>query len=145
MFIYKKITLFIFRNIYCVIIKKECCALKTLEELLAVKEKVLKEISLRESHQKDISVVVCMSTCGIASGARSVLSAFLEEIQKLDVKNIVVTQTGCAGMCKYEPIVEVTVPGQEKVTYVNVTPEKVSKVVAQHIVNNNVCKEYTIS
>ena len=85
-----------------------------------------------------------MATCGIAAGAKPVLAAFLEEIAKRELKNITVTQTGCIGVCRLEPIVEVYVPGQEKVTYVKMTPEKAVRVVTEHLVNQNVVAEYTI-
>ena len=85
-----------------------------------------------------------MATCGIAAGARPVLTAFLEEVQKRDLKNISVAQTGCIGVCRLEPIVEVYVPGQEKVTYVRMTPEKVPGIVSEHLVNGRVVSEYTI-
>ena len=85
-----------------------------------------------------------MATCGIAAGARPVLEAFLQEIDKRELKNVTVTQTGCIGVCRLEPIVEVYVPGQEKVTYVKMKPEMVPKVVADHLVNHQVVREYTI-
>ena len=83
-----------------------------------------------------IRVVVGMATCGIAAGARPVLAAFLEEVDKRDLQNVTVTQTGCIGVCRLEPIVEVYVPGQEKVTYVKMTPEKVPRIVSEHLVNH---------
>ena len=85
-----------------------------------------------------------MATCGIAAGARPVLTAFLEEIEKRDLKNITVAQTGCIGVCRLEPIVEVYVPGQEKVTYVKMSPDKVPAVVSEHLVNGRVVTDYTI-
>jgi NADP-reducing hydrogenase subunit HndB len=85
-----------------------------------------------------------MATCGIAAGARPVLGAFVDEIAKRSLNNITVTQTGCIGICKYEPVVEVYVPGQEKVTYVKMTAEKAMRVVAEHLVNNQVVTELTI-
>ena len=91
-----------------------------------------------------IRVVVGMATCGIAAGARPVLNAFVDEIAKRDVKGVSVQQTGCIGMCQYEPIVEVTEPGKEKVTYVKMTPEKAVRVVNDHIVNGNPVAEFTV-
>ena len=89
-------------------------------------------------------VVVGMATCGIAAGARPVLNAFTEQIARRDLANVMVTQTGCIGICQYEPVVEVLVPGQEKVTYVKMTAEKAVRVVNDHLVNGNVVTEYTI-
>ena len=85
-----------------------------------------------------------MATCGIAAGARPVLKAITEELEKRNVKNVSVTQTGCIGMCQYEPIIEVYAPGKEKVTYVQMTAEKAVKVVANHLVNGEVVTEYTV-
>jgi NADP-reducing hydrogenase subunit HndB len=85
-----------------------------------------------------------MATCGIAAGARPVMTAFLEEVAKRNLSNITVSQTGCIGVCRLEPIVEVFVPGQEKVTYVKMNAEKVPAIVAQHIVNKQVVTDYTI-
>ena len=81
---------------------------------------------------------------GIAAGARPVLTAFLEEVEKRGLKNVSVSQTGCIGVCRLEPIVEVYVPGQEKVTYVKMTPDKVPSIVSEHLVNGRVITDYTI-
>jgi len=86
-----------------------------------------------------------MATCGIAAGARPVMNAFVEELNKRNLTNVAVTMTGCIGMCKLEPIVEVIDKDGSKVTYVKMTPEKVARVVAEHIVNGRVCTEYTIA
>ena len=119
--------------------------MKSLEELLAIKEKAQAQMSARDAEGKDgVRVVVGMATCGIAAGARPVLSALLSELEKRNVKHVTVTQTGCIGMCQYEPIVEVFEPGKEKVTYVLMTPEKAVKVVNEHIVNGKPVAEYTV-
>ena len=80
----------------------------------------------------------------IAAGARPVLTAFVEEVNRRGLKDVVVTQAGCIGMCKLEPIVEVFQPGKEKVTYVKMTPEKVSRIVTEHLVNGSPVTEYTV-
>lgn len=118
--------------------------MKSLAELQAIRDKMRQQIDLRDSGDDRIRVVVGMATCGIAAGARPVLNAFLEEVAKRELKNVTVSQTGCIGVCRLEPIVEVYVPGQEKVTYVKMTPEKVPQIVAQHLVNKQVVTEYTI-
>ena len=119
--------------------------MKSLEELLAIKEKAQAQMSARDAEGKDgVRVVVGMATCGIAAGARPVLSALLSEPEKRNVKHVTVTQTGCIGMCQYEPIVEVFEPGKEKVTYVLMTPEKAVKVVNEHLVNGKPVAEYTV-
>ena len=119
--------------------------MKSLEELLAIKEKAQAQIAARDAEGKDgIRVVVGMATCGIAAGARPVLKALTDEIAKRNVMHVSVTQTGCIGMCQYEPIVEVYEPGKEKVTYVQMTAEKAAKVVNEHLVNGNPVIEYTV-
>ena len=118
--------------------------MKSLADLKAIRDRMQKQINLRETSDDHIRVVVGMATCGIAAGARPVLNAFLEEVDKRQLKNITITQTGCIGVCRLEPIVEVYVPGQEKVTYVKMTPDKVPAIVSEHLVNGNPVAEYTI-
>ena len=119
--------------------------MKSIEELMAIRDKTRKNMTVREdTGDSKIRVVVGMATCGIAAGARPVLNAFVDEIAKRDVKGVSVQQTGCIGMCQYEPIVEATEPGKEKVTYVKMTPEKAVRVVNDHIVNGNPVAEFTV-
>jgi len=118
--------------------------MKSLAELAKIREAAQNKVNSRQDNADNIRVVVGMATCGIASGARPVLNALAEEVSKRGLENVTVAQTGCIGMCRLEPIVEVLAPGQEKVTYVKMTPEKALKVVADHIVNGNVVTEYTI-
>ena len=118
--------------------------MKSLEELKAIREKMQKQMDVRENNEDNIRGVVGMATCGIAAGARPVLAAFLEEVAKRELKNVTVTQTGCIGVCRLEPIAEVYVPGEEKVTYVKLKPEMVPRIVTEHLVNHNVVTEYTI-
>lgn len=118
--------------------------MKTIEELKALRDQMQAKLNVRDSEDGAIRVVVGMATCGIAAGARPVLNAFVEEVSKRGLKNVTVTQTGCLGVCRLEPMVEVMVPGQEKVTYVKLTAEKVPTIVANHLVNNQVVTEYTI-
>jgi len=120
--------------------------MKTLAELMAIKEATKQKMTVREDTGDDaIRVVVGMATCGIAAGARPVLNAFVDEVAKRNLKGVTVSQTGCIGMCQYEPIVEVIQPGKEKVTYVKMTADKVAKVVNDHIVNGNPVAEYTVN
>ena len=119
--------------------------MKTLAELMAIKEATMQRMTVREDTGDDaIRIVVGMATCGIAAGARPVLNAFVDEVAKRNLKGVTVSQTGCIGMCQYEPIVEVIQPGKEKVTYVKMTADKVAKVVNDHIVNGNPVAEYTV-
>lgn len=118
--------------------------MKSIAELEAIKKKVLDNVNLRKEREDGIRVVVGMATCGIAAGARPVMTALLEEVSKRNLSNVVVEQTGCIGVCRLEPIVEVFVPGEEKVTYVKMSPEKVAKIVTEHIVNGKPVTDFTI-
>ena len=117
--------------------------MKSLEELAALRERMKNNVAMRQDNSTATRVVVGMATCGIA-GARPVLTAFVEEVNRRGLKDVVVTQAGCIGMCKLEPIVEVFQPGKEKVTYVKMTPEKVSRIVTEHLVNGSPVTEYTV-
>ncbi len=118
--------------------------MKSLAELKAIREKMQNSVGMREDAEDNIRVVVGMATCGIAAGARPVLTAFTDEVAKRGLHNVTVTQTGCIGICQFEPVVEVYEPGKEKVTYVKMTAEKAVKVVNDHLVNGNPITAYTI-
>ncbi len=118
--------------------------MKSLEELAAIKAKMKNTVAIREGSAQ-MRVVVGMATCGIAAGARPVLNTFVEEINKENlVDKVQVSQTGCIGICQYEPVVEVFADDGSKVTYVKMTADKAKRVVAEHIVKGNIVKEYTI-
>ncbi|MDD6012893.1 MAG: (2Fe-2S) ferredoxin domain-containing protein [Oscillospiraceae bacterium] len=118
--------------------------MKTLEELMALRDAAKAQMTARDDSTEVTRIVVGMATCGIAAGARPVMAKFVEETAKRGLKHVTVSQTGCIGMCQYEPIAEVLVPGEEKVTYVQLTEEKVARIVADHIVNGNPVYEYTV-
>ncbi|MGN0546765.1 MAG: (2Fe-2S) ferredoxin domain-containing protein [Acutalibacteraceae bacterium] len=119
--------------------------MKSLAELAAIREKMKDKVILREG-SGEIRVVVGMATCGIAAGARPVLSAFVEGVSKEGLGDkVTVSQTGCIGVCQYEPVVEIFEAGKEKVTYVKMTPEKAAEVIEKHLKGGNVIQEYTIS
>lgn len=117
--------------------------MKSIKDLEAIRQRTLAEVNLRNDRH-GIRVVVGMGTCGISAGARPVMMEFVEEIKRRGVQDAMVTQTGCIGVCRLEPIVEVYVPGEEKVTYVKMKPEMVSKIVQEHLVNHTPVTEYTI-
>ncbi len=118
--------------------------MKSLAELQAIKEKMQGKVALREG-SSDKRVVVGMATCGTAAGARPVLNAFVEQVNAAGLTaTVTVTQTGCIGICQYEPVVEVFQPGKEKVTYVKMTADKVARVVEEHLKGGNPVAEYTI-
>ncbi len=117
--------------------------MKSLAELQAIKEKMKNKVVLREG-TNDVRVVVGMATCGIAAGARPVLNALVEEINNGGLADkVTVSQTGCIGLCQYEPIVEVFEAGKEKVTYVKMTPDKAKRIVEEHLKGGKVITEYT--
>lgn len=117
--------------------------MKSLAELEQIRKKTLDQIKMR-TNKDGIRIVVGMATCGIAAGARPVMNRFVEEIGKRKLSDVSVSMTGCIGVCKLEPIVEVISADGTKVTYVKMTPEKASRVIAEHIVNGRVCQDLTI-
>jgi NADP-reducing hydrogenase subunit HndB len=119
--------------------------MKSLEELAAIRDRMKSKVVLREG-TGEIRVVVGMATCGIAAGARPVLNAFAEKVSEAGLSDkVTVSQTGCIGICQYEPVVEVFESGKEKVTYVKMTAEKAAEVVEKHLKGGEVVAEYTIS
>ena len=119
--------------------------MKSLAELEAIRKATLSRINVRPEEKGEATrVVIGMATCGIAAGARPVMLSFMDEIQKRQLNHVTVSQTGCVGMCRLEPMVDVIVPGKEKVTYVHVKPDMVPRIVAEHIVNGRPVQEYTI-
>ena len=119
--------------------------MKSLAELAAIRDKMKDKIVLREG-SNGTRIVVGMATCGIAAGARPVLNAFVDGVNKEGrASDVVVSQTGCIGICQYEPVVEVHKAGEEKVTYVKMTVEKAEKVLKEHIKGGKVVTEYTIT
>ncbi|WP_066683863.1 (2Fe-2S) ferredoxin domain-containing protein [Christensenella intestinihominis] len=117
--------------------------MKSLQELEAIRNRMQGKVDIRKNDAEK-RVVVGMATCGIAAGARPVLQAFVDEVATRGLSDVVVSQTGCIGVCRLEPIAEVFMPGQEKVTYVKMDAEKAKRVVAEHLVNGNIVTEYTI-
>jgi NADP-reducing hydrogenase subunit HndB len=117
--------------------------MKSLAELEAIRERALKEINLRDNADKT-RIVVGMATCGIAAGARPVMNAFVEELDKRKMQDVNVTMTGCVGACRLEPMADVITAQGEKTTYVNLNPEKVRRIVVEHLINGRPVIEYTI-
>ncbi len=119
--------------------------MKSLAELAAIRDKMKDKVILREG-TGEIRVVVGMATCGIAAGARPVLNAFVEGVSKEGLSDkVTVSQTGCIGVCQYEPVVEIFEADKEKVTYIKMTPEKAAEVIEKHLKGGKVISEYTIS
>ena len=119
--------------------------MKSFEELMAIKAKMQDKVAVRQSADNTIRVVVGMATCGIAAGARPVLNAFVEGVNEAGLaETVTVTQTGCIGICQYEPVVEVFEKDKEKTTYVKMTAEKAQEVIEKHIKGGKPVTEYTI-
>ena len=118
--------------------------MKSLAELAAIKARMKNDVAMR-SNTGGVRIVVGMATCGIAAGARPVLNAFVEEVANAGLSgSISVTQTGCIGICQYEPVVEIFEEGKEKVTYTKMTPDKAREVFEKHIKGGTVVADYTI-
>ena len=118
--------------------------MKSLAELAAIRDRMKDKVVLREG-SGEIRVVVGMATCGIAAGARPVLNAFVEEVNKADLTGkVTVSQTGCIGICQYEPVVEIFEADKEKVTYVKMTAEKAQRVVEEHLKGGKIVAEFTM-
>ena len=121
--------------------------MKSIADITAIRDKMQAQIVLRDNKdaEQETRIVVGMATCGISAGARPVFNTLVDEVAQRNLKNVKVTRSGCLGMCALEPIVEVFVPGQEKVTYVHIDPDKARNIIASHIVNGNVCTNYMIT
>jgi NADP-reducing hydrogenase subunit HndB len=117
--------------------------MKTLEELRKIREEALQSMKVRDG-ASTCKIVIAMGTCGIAAGAREVMSTVLEELEKRGLTDVTVTQTGCKGLCEQEPMMDISKPGQPLVTYGYVTPEKARTIVAQHVVNDSIVGEWVV-
>ncbi len=118
--------------------------MKSLAELQKIKARMQDKVVLREG-SGDVRVVVGMATCGIAAGARPVLNEFVKDVNEENLSDkVTVSQTGCIGICQYEPVVEIFEAGKEKVTYVKMTADKAKEVVEKHLKGGQVVEQYTI-
>jgi NADP-reducing hydrogenase subunit HndB len=115
----------------------------TLDDLRKKRDEARKDIYLREGEYNS-KVIVHMGTCGIAAGAREIVSAFLSEIEALPTKNVMLTTSGCAGLCSMEPMATVELLNSASVKYVKLTPDKVKKIFKEHILGGKIVKDYAI-
>lgn len=120
--------------------------MKTIAEIKAIRDKMQAQIMNRDNSDENAEtrIVVGMATCGIAAGAREVFNELVEQVQVRELKNVKVSRSGCLGMCKVEPIVEIYVPGEPKVTYIKVDADKAKNIIAQHIVAGSICTDYLV-
>lgn len=116
--------------------------MKSLEDLHKLREKLKADIKLRKN--EGTKIIVGMGTCGIAAGAREVMSAILDELAVRKLVNVQVQQTGCIGMCEKEVLVDVIRPGEPRITYGKVTPEDVKKIIAEHVVNGRIVEDLVV-
>lgn len=118
--------------------------MKSLEELKKIRDEFKKNLVIRDTNRKT-RIVVCMDSCGISAGAKSVLQTLLEEVDNKKLSDVQVVQTVCIGRCRDEPIIEVYKPGEDKITYISVDSRKAKRIISEHIINGKVVKEYTIN
>ena len=116
---------------------------KSLDDLKKIKEQASQKRDIKTASGQ-AQVTVAMGTCGIAAGARDTMKAVLETIETGNLQGIVVTQTGCIGLCEWEPIVQVTIGDQPKVTYGKVTPERAQQILKEHVVGGQVVKNLVV-
>ncbi|MFO7698950.1 MAG: (2Fe-2S) ferredoxin domain-containing protein [Anaerolineae bacterium] len=115
--------------------------IKSLDELRRLRQQVEKDISTRKD--TGTTIIVGMGTCGIAAGARDTMHAILEELRKRDI-DVNVTTVGCIGMCAKEPLVDIEQAGKPRVTYGNVTPDMVSRLIDEHLIKGQVVDEWAV-
>jgi len=118
--------------------------LKTLADLRAIKEKAKENMATREKTAK-YRIIVSMGTCGIAAGARVTMTAIIDELNKRNIKDAIVTQTGCLGYCDQEPMIQISQAAKQTITYGKVTPEIARKIITEHIVNDKILTNYVFN
>jgi len=118
--------------------------IKSLEDLKKAREEALKKRDLKAS-SGTVQVIVGMGTCGIAAGARDTMKSILDTIEKDSINGIIVTQTGCIGLCEKEPIVQVVIGDAAKVTYGKVTPDVAKKILLEHVGNGKVVTDHVLN
>ena len=116
---------------------------KSVDDLKKIKEQAMQKREIKTASGQ-AQVTVAMGTCGIAAGARETMKAVLDTIETDNLQGIVVTQTGCIGLCEWEPIVQVTLGDQPKVTYGKVTPERAQQILKEHVVGGQVVKSWVV-
>jgi NADP-reducing hydrogenase subunit HndB len=118
-------------------------AVKSLEDLKRVKEEAIEKRRAQATSGRT-QITVGMGTCGIAVGARETMKAILESIEEESLSDIVVAQTGCIGICEWEPIIDVVIGEEPKVTYGKVTPEKAKEIMREHVAGSKIVTEYLV-
>ena len=117
--------------------------MKTVEDLKKLREKIKGQDAVREGGETQ--VIVGMGTCGIAAGARKVMTAVMDEVAKKRLNYVQIRQTGCIGMCEKEVLLDVVRPGEPRITYGNVKPEDVPKIIEDHVKNGRVVSDLVVA
>jgi len=115
-----------------------------IQDLAKIRDKTRATLTIRDG-QGRAKVTVHMGTCGIAAGARDVMDALLDEMQKNDVKDVIVTTSGCVGLCSREPMATVELKGQPPVKYVDLNPQKMRRILVEHILDGKPLAEYALA
>lgn len=113
-------------------------------DLEKIREKVRRTANIRQGKSR-AKITVHMGTCGIAAGARDILSALLKEIEKKKLDDVIVTTSGCAGLCSREPMATVEIKNKPPVKYVDLTPQKINRILNEHILKGNIVNEYALA
>jgi NADP-reducing hydrogenase subunit HndB len=116
----------------------------TLDDLKRIKEESKTATTLREGGQR-VKITVHMGTCGIASGARAVMSAFMDEIAKRQVQDVIITTSGCAGLCSREPMATVELLGEAPVKYVDLDDAKTREILVEHVIGGKMVEKYALA
>ncbi len=116
----------------------------SIEELRKLREKAKDSILLREGSEFRVKVIVHMGTCGIAAGARDIMSTLMDEIVKNNIKDVLISSSGCAGMCSNEPMITVEVQGKAPVKYIKLNPSKAQEIFRKHIIEGTPIAEYIL-
>jgi NADP-reducing hydrogenase subunit HndB len=116
----------------------------SIEDLKKIKESVQASVTLREGGYR-AKVNIHMGTCGIASGARGLMTAVMNEIEKGDIKDVIVTTSGCAGLCSREPMITIELLGEAPVKYIDLTPEKMREIFSEHVLGGKVVGKYALA
>jgi NADP-reducing hydrogenase subunit HndB len=115
-----------------------------IQDLAKIRDKTRAMLTIREG-QGQAKVTVHMGTCGIAAGAREVMDALLDEMEKRGVKDVIVTTSGCVGLCSREPMATVELKGQPPVKYIDLNPQKMRRIVAEHVLGGHLVAEYALA
>jgi len=116
----------------------------SIDDLAKISQKVRKTVVLREGAGR-AKITVHMGTCGIAAGARKIMNTLMDEFEKNKIEDVILTSSGCAGLCSKEPMATVELKDEAPVKYIDLTPEKISKILSEHVMGGKIVKEYALA